>query len=118
MRRWFEIYVKDEYYDAVYDEQDIIKLSCDLVNGAGVNPDDIKVVTKGEGIESLCILYVCGDTYDIKEELKADGFKWDAQDKVWYKNFNLNEEGIGVEYVKHLAEAMETTDGVWCEVKY
>jgi len=67
-------------------------------------------------MDKLIILYVHGDTFDIKEELKADGFKWDADDRVWYKNFNPAEEGIGYEYVKNLAEAMETTDGVWCEI--
>lgn len=64
----------------------------------------------------LIILYVHGETYQIKGELKADGFRWDSSDKVWYKNFYPAEKGIGLEYVKNLAVAMETTDGVWCEI--
>jgi hypothetical protein len=27
---------------------------------------------------------VSGDTYDIREELKRHGFKWDPQRKAWY----------------------------------
>lgn len=63
-------------------------------------------------------LVITGNTYEIKELLKADKFKWDAYDKCWWKNFNLNEDGIGEEYVKNLAEAFETTDGVNCRVLY
>jgi hypothetical protein len=29
-------------------------------------------------------VYVSGDTYDIKEELKRHGFKWDSLRKAWY----------------------------------
>ena len=32
---------------AVYDTQDIIKVWCDLVNGAGADPEDIEIVTMG-----------------------------------------------------------------------
>lgn len=42
---WYEILVNDRKYTDVYDEQEIIRVSCDLVNGCGVNPDDIKVIT-------------------------------------------------------------------------
>ena len=42
---WFEILVENVKVADVYDEQDIIKVSCDLVNGNGVNPDDIRVIT-------------------------------------------------------------------------
>lgn len=40
---WYEIYVKDDKYCDVYREEDIIKVSCDLVNGYGVDPEDIKI---------------------------------------------------------------------------
>ena len=41
---WYEIKVNGREYATVYDTQDIIKVSCDLVNGDGVDPDDIEVV--------------------------------------------------------------------------
>ena len=37
----------------VYDTQDIIKVSCDLINGYGVNPDSIKIKTFLNGKEVL-----------------------------------------------------------------
>lgn len=46
MRKYFEIYVNDRHYETVYDDQEIIKISCDLVNAYGVNPDDIKIIEK------------------------------------------------------------------------
>lgn len=64
----------------------------------------------------LIIMYLSGNTYPIKEELKADGFRWDFDDKVWYKRFFLDEKGISREYVKNLATAFETTDGVQVEL--
>lgn len=64
----------------------------------------------------LVILYLSGNTFPIKEELKADKFRWSQEDKCWYKNFFLDEPGISVEYVKNLAEAFETTDGVYAEI--
>lgn len=42
---WYEIKVKGEKYTDVYDEQEIIRVSCDLVNGCGVDPSDIEVIT-------------------------------------------------------------------------
>lgn len=68
-------------------------------------------------MDRLVIMYLTGSTYDIKEELKADGFRWDAFDKVWYKKFFLDREHISVEYVRNLAEAFETTDGVIVELR-
>lgn len=41
---WYEIKVKGNKVADVYDTQDIIKVNCDLVNGSGVDPDDIEVV--------------------------------------------------------------------------
>lgn len=68
--------------------------------------------------DNLIQLVIEGNTYQIKEELKSDKFKWDSYDKCWWKNFNLNEKGISEEYVKNLAEAFETTDGVICRINY
>lgn len=48
MRRWYDIYVNGQLFDSVYDEQDIIKVSCDLVNGSGVDPEAIEVKTRGD----------------------------------------------------------------------
>lgn len=47
---WYEIMVKGEKVADVYSEQDIIRTSCDLVNGCGVNPDDIEVITHGKEV--------------------------------------------------------------------
>lgn len=41
---WYEIKVRGEKYTDVYREEDIIRESCELVNGCGVDPDDIEVV--------------------------------------------------------------------------
>lgn len=41
---WYEIRVNGKKYTDVYDTQEIIRVSCDLVNGSGVEPDDIEVV--------------------------------------------------------------------------
>lgn len=64
----------------------------------------------------MMVLRIYGNTFGIKEELKADKFRWDSYEKCWWKNFNLNEKGISEEYVKNLAEAFETEDGVTCEI--
>ena len=64
----------------------------------------------------MVVIYLSGNTYGIKEELKADGFRWSPDDKAWYKNFFLDEPNISVEYVKNLAYAFETTDGVYAEI--
>ena len=41
---WYEILVKGKKVADVYDTQDIIRVSCDLVNGDGVDPDTIEVI--------------------------------------------------------------------------
>ena len=64
----------------------------------------------------MIVLYLTGDTYSIKEYLKADGFRWSADDNAWYKNFFLDEPNICFEYVKNLAEAFETTSGIYAEI--
>lgn len=51
--------------------------------------------------------------YHIKEELKADGYRWNPTIKAWYKRYNANETA----YTKNLAEAFEADgSGIWCEV--
>jgi len=46
-------------------------------------------------------LTLLGKTYGIKEELKAQGFRWDSTSKAWYKLFNESES----DRVERLAEA-------------
>lgn len=46
-------------------------------------------------------LTLLGKTYGIKEELKAQGFRWDSTNKAWYKLFDENES----DRVERLAEA-------------
>jgi len=41
-----------------------------------------KLVVRVEEVNGK--VYVTGDTYDIKEELKSRGFRWDPQRKAWY----------------------------------
>lgn len=64
----------------------------------------------------MVVLYLSGNTYGIKESLKADGFRWSPDDKAWYKNFFLDEPNICLEYVKNLACSFETIDGVYAEI--
>lgn len=45
---WFEIYAKGKKLADVYDEQEIIKTCCELVNGEGISPDDIEVKEGGK----------------------------------------------------------------------
>lgn len=49
---WYEIKVKGVKVADVYDTQDIIKISCDLVNGRGIDSDDIMVITHGKDEEN------------------------------------------------------------------
>ena len=36
-------------------------------------------------------LRLSGNTFSIKEELKAEGFRWNADKRVWYKVFDEND---------------------------
>ena len=72
-------------------------------------------MTKRNYNAPLLILWLTGNTYPIKEELKADGFRWDSHSKAWAKNFWLDEPGICYEYVKNLAYAFEG-NGVIAEI--
>ena len=44
---------------------------------------------RGQLADATCTyqwqVVVSGNTYPVKDQLKADGFRWDAGDKVWYK---------------------------------
>lgn len=49
---YYDIIIKGTVYkNTVYDSNDIIKVFCDLVNGYGINPDDITVKTFINGQE-------------------------------------------------------------------
>lgn len=55
-----------------------------------------KVMDNYQGIKYLFevtdwMLMVTGKTFNHKEQLKATGYRWDADDKYWYKNFNDSE---------------------------
>lgn len=56
------------------------------------------------------VVELTGNTFDIKEELKACGFKWNANKRVWYKVIEQDEERA-----YSLAEAY-TANGVYGEV--
>ena len=60
----------------------------------------------------MLVLRLYGNTYPIKGELKACKFRWDNDEKCWWKNFNSNE----FEYVKNLAEAYENGSGICAEI--
>lgn len=50
----------------------------------------------------MIVLRLFGNTYPIKEELKACKFRWDNEEKCWWKNFNDNEP----EYVKKFSRSI------------
>lgn len=49
MREYYIIKVNGEEYTTVYDQNDIVKVSCDLVNGCGIDPDAITIETVRRG---------------------------------------------------------------------
>ena len=49
----------------------------------------------------MITLTLAGKTYSIKEELKAEGFRWNPTSKVWQKNFDDSES----DRVERLANA-------------
>lgn len=49
----------------------------------------------------MITLTLTGKTYGIKEELKADGFRWNAKAKAWAKDYDDSEQ----ENVTRLADA-------------
>lgn len=56
-----------------------------------------KVEKNYQGIDYLFevsdyILSITGNTYNHKEQLKAIGYKWNPDEKCWYKNFDNVEE--------------------------
>ncbi len=59
----------------------------------------------------MITLRLTGNTFEIKDELKADGFKWNMKNKYWYKDYEDNER----ERIESLANAFEA-DGVYGEV--
>lgn len=61
----------------------------------------------------MIVLRLYGNTYPIKNELKASKFRWDPNKKCWWKNFNNDEH----DYVKNLAEAYENGSGIYAEIK-
>ena len=99
------------------DEKDTIKSS--LVN-LGINDEDIifedtsKINLKygGKVFKTDYVLFV-DKAFSIKEELKRDGYHWYSQDKLWYKEFDSEEEFneeikrisevYGMSYVKDLS---------------
>lgn len=56
-------------------------------------------------------LRLTGNTFSIKEELKAEGFKWNADKRVWYKVFEDEERAYS------LATAYEA-NGVYGDVHH
>lgn len=34
---------------------------------------------------SKTLIWVSGDTYPVKDQLKADGFRWSAKKRAWWK---------------------------------
>lgn len=35
---------------------------------------------------SKTLVWVSGDTYPVKDQLKADGFRWSSKKKAWWKS--------------------------------
>ena len=59
------------------------------------------------------ILSLTGKTFEIKEQLKADGYRWNPENKAWSKSFADNEP----EYVKNLAESFEADGKITATIK-
>ena len=59
----------------------------------------------------MITLRLTGNTFEVKDELKADGFKWNMKNKFWYKDF----EDADKERAESLATAFEA-NGVYGEV--
>jgi hypothetical protein len=53
-------------------------------------------------------LYVSGDTFDLKEKLKAAGYRWDSYEKEWVK------KGVALE---NLEAALAELRGLGAEVR-
>lgn len=45
---WYEIIVNDIKVATVYDTQDIIRVSCDLIYDRGIAEEDIIIITHGK----------------------------------------------------------------------
>lgn len=83
-----------------YEEQNskttyaIYKLSCCITNAdyyydyeekSVVNAENEVYDTKSVGIDWTKVKSVSGNTYNVKNLLKAKGFKWNGKDKNWVK---------------------------------
>lgn len=60
----------------------------------------------------MIVLRLFGNTYPIKDELRACKFRWDKEEGCWWKNYTNDE----FEYVKNLAEAYENESGIEAEI--
>ena len=57
-------------------------------------------------------LTLTGNTYGIKNELKSQGFRWNPNDKVWFKDYDNSEQEIA----QRLTIAYEA-NGVYGSIK-
>ena len=46
------------------------------------------------------IMQLSGNTYEHKEDIKKNGFRWDSDKKCWFKNFE-NEQDIKEMYCRY-----------------
>lgn len=57
-------------------------------------------------------MMVMGRTFDIKDQLKNDGFRWNPEKKCWSKNFKDDDE-----LLLKLADYYDSMNGVSTEIK-
>ena len=60
-----------------------------------------------EKSQTLVMVY---DAYQIKESLKADGYKWDASAEVWYKVIDGTDIAAETEHVRMIANGTMFVD--------
>lgn len=85
---------------ALDDEKDADAMAADT-NGASMQKNDVKKV-ENNSAKNKYIYVIKGNTYSVKEEVKALGFKWNGEQKCFLKtsndeNLTINIAGLSLE---------------------
>jgi len=78
-------------YQEIENEREITVYAIKYVihNGEKVIVSQKKIETRRKPMISVKtennMIYISGDTYNIRDKLKAMGFKWDPSTKTWYR---------------------------------
>ncbi len=90
----------DELSEDVFTDNQFENME-DVITKMRMGDNTIGTVEKGVFDAELTpkiIWYAIGDTYSVKDKLKADGMKWDSDLKTWKKE--TKPEVTGVEFVQ------------------